>query len=83
VDNWKKLTNSRNRVRKKSFSTFHIIGLDTGGLVFLVSGCGMVVEFLLELSHTRGGKTLGLLLLLLLILLLFGMLLFGLFTEPF
>jgi hypothetical protein len=44
VDNWKKLTNSRNRVRKKSFggtfcfSNCHIIGLDTGGLVFLVSG---------------------------------------------
>jgi hypothetical protein len=43
VDNWKKLTNSRNRVRKKSFggefcfSNRHIIGLDTGGLVFLVS----------------------------------------------
>jgi hypothetical protein len=46
VDNWKKLTNSRNGVRKKSFggtfcfSNCHIIGLDTGGLVFLVSGCG-------------------------------------------
>jgi hypothetical protein len=42
VDNWKKLTNYRNRVRKKSFggtfcfSNCHIIG--TGGLVFLVSG---------------------------------------------
>jgi lipocalin len=43
VDNWKKVTNSRNRVRKKSFggtfcfSNCHIIALDTGGLVFLVS----------------------------------------------
>jgi hypothetical protein len=43
VNNWKKLTNSRNRVRKKSFggtfcfSNCHIIRLDTGGLVFLVS----------------------------------------------
>jgi hypothetical protein len=42
VNNWKKLTNSRNRVRKKSFggtfcfSNCHIIRLDTGGLVFLV-----------------------------------------------
>jgi hypothetical protein len=46
VNNWKKLTNSRNRVRKKSFggtfcfSNSHIIRLDTGGLVFLVSGHG-------------------------------------------
>jgi hypothetical protein len=38
VNNWKKLTNSRNRVRKKSFggtfcfSNCHIIRLDTGGL---------------------------------------------------
>jgi hypothetical protein len=44
VDNWKKLTKSRNRVRKKCFggtfcfSNCHIIGLDTGGLVFLVYG---------------------------------------------
>jgi hypothetical protein len=46
VDNWKNITNSQNRVRKKSFggtfcfSNCHIciIGLDTGGLVFLVSG---------------------------------------------
>jgi hypothetical protein len=44
VDKWKKLTNSRNRVRKKSFggtfcfSNCHIIRLDTGGQVFLVSG---------------------------------------------
>jgi hypothetical protein len=44
VDNWKKLTNFRNMVRKKSFggtfcfSNCHIIGLATGGLVFLVSG---------------------------------------------
>jgi hypothetical protein len=46
VDNWKKLTTSRNRVRKKSFvgtfcfSNCHILGLATGGLVFLVSGQG-------------------------------------------
>jgi hypothetical protein len=44
VDNWKNITKSQNRVRKKCFGgTFcftncHIIGLDTGGLVFLVSG---------------------------------------------
>jgi hypothetical protein len=43
IVDWKKLTNSRNRVRKKSFggtfcfSNCHIIRLDTGGLVFLVS----------------------------------------------
>jgi hypothetical protein len=48
VDNWKKLSNSRNRVTKKSFggtfcfSNCHIIGLDTGGLVFLVSGHKLV-----------------------------------------
>jgi hypothetical protein len=46
ADNWKKLTNSPNRVRKKSFggtfcfSNCYIIGLDTGGLVFIVSGFG-------------------------------------------
>jgi hypothetical protein len=39
VDNWKNITNSQNRVRKKSFggtfcfSNCHIIGLDTGGLI--------------------------------------------------
>jgi hypothetical protein len=44
VDNWKNITKSPNSVRKKSFggtfcfSNCHIIGLDTGGLVFLVSG---------------------------------------------
>jgi hypothetical protein len=44
VDNWNNITNSQNRVRKKSFggtfcfSNCHIIRLDTGGLVFLVSG---------------------------------------------
>jgi hypothetical protein len=37
VDNWKNITNSQNRVRKKSFggtfcfSNCHIIRLDTGG----------------------------------------------------
>jgi hypothetical protein len=47
VNNWKKLTNSRNRVRKKSFggtfcfSNYLIIRLVTGGLVFLVSGRGL------------------------------------------
>jgi hypothetical protein len=41
---WKNITNSQNSVRKKSFggtftfSSCHIIGLDTVGLVFLVSG---------------------------------------------
>jgi hypothetical protein len=44
VDNWKNITNSQNSFRKKSFvgtfcfSNCHIIGLDTEGLVFLVSG---------------------------------------------
>jgi hypothetical protein len=44
VDNWKNITNSQNSVRKKRFggtfcfSNCHIIRLDTGGLVFLVSG---------------------------------------------
>jgi hypothetical protein len=39
VDNWNNITNSQNRVRKKSFggtfcfSNCHIIRLDTGGLV--------------------------------------------------
>jgi hypothetical protein len=43
VNNWNNITNSQNRVRKKSFggtfcfSNCHIIRLDTGGLVFLVS----------------------------------------------
>jgi hypothetical protein len=43
VDNWKNTTKSQNSVRKKcfggtfSFSNCHIIRLDTGGLVFLVS----------------------------------------------
>jgi hypothetical protein len=56
VDNWKKITNSRNRVRKKSFggtfcfSNCHIIGLDTGGLVFLVSAdVHLVVKLNLKL----------------------------------
>jgi hypothetical protein len=41
---WKNITNSQSSVRKKSFggtfgfSNCHIIRLDTGGLVFLVSG---------------------------------------------
>jgi hypothetical protein len=39
VDNWKNITNSQNSVRKKfCFSNCHIIWLDTGSLVFLVSG---------------------------------------------
>jgi hypothetical protein len=44
----KKLTNSRNRVRKKSFggtfcfSNSQIIRLDTGGFVFLVSGLSII-----------------------------------------
>jgi hypothetical protein len=48
VDNWKNITNSHNRVRKKSFggtfcfSNCHIIRLDTGGLVFLVSGLSKI-----------------------------------------
>jgi hypothetical protein len=43
VDNWNNITNSQNRVRKKKiggtlcFSNCHIIRLDKGGLVFLVS----------------------------------------------
>jgi hypothetical protein len=43
VDNWKNKTDSQNSVRKKSFggtfcfSNCHLIGLDKGGLVFLVS----------------------------------------------
>jgi hypothetical protein len=43
VDNWNNITNFQNRVRKKSFggtfcfSNCHIIRLDMGGLVFLVS----------------------------------------------
>jgi hypothetical protein len=53
VNNWKKLTNSRNRVRKKSFggtfcfSNCHIIGLDKGGLV---SGVRHHVGTLAQLS---------------------------------
>jgi hypothetical protein len=53
VDNWKKLTNSRNRVRKKKFcfSNCHLIGLDTGGL-----GRSSVSCLLLEprLEHSTG-----------------------------
>jgi hypothetical protein len=52
VDNWKNITNSHNSVRKKSFggtigfSNCHIIRLDTGGLVFLVSvyGQGLILR---------------------------------------
>jgi hypothetical protein len=49
VDNWNNITNSQNRVRKKSFggtfcfSNCHIIRLDTGGLVFLVSEPAVVL----------------------------------------
>jgi hypothetical protein len=52
VNNWNNITNSQSRVRKKSFggtfcfSNCHIIRLDTGGLVFLVSGSYIVAIFL-------------------------------------
>jgi hypothetical protein len=52
VDNWNNITNSQNRVRKKSFggtfcfSNCHIIRLDTGGLVFLVSALYKVYNFI-------------------------------------
>jgi hypothetical protein len=61
VNNWKKLTNSRNRVRKKSFggtfcfSNCHIIRLDTGGLVFLVSDATVLLATTLN-SKVRLGK---------------------------
>jgi hypothetical protein len=48
VNNWKNITNSPKSVRKKSFggtfcfSNCHIIRLDTGGLVFLVSATDIV-----------------------------------------
>jgi hypothetical protein len=47
---WKTITNSQNSVRKKSFggtftfSNCHIIGLDTVGLVFLVSALGHIIR---------------------------------------
>jgi hypothetical protein len=47
---WKNITNSHNSVRKKSFggtlgfSNCHIIRLDTGGLVFLVSGINLEIK---------------------------------------
>jgi hypothetical protein len=47
VDNWKNITISRYSVRKKSFggtfifSNCHIIGFDTGSLVFLVSAINL------------------------------------------
>jgi hypothetical protein len=50
VDNWNDITNSPIGVRKKSFggtfcfSNCHIIRLDTGGLVFLVSGSTIVLS---------------------------------------
>jgi hypothetical protein len=56
VDNWNNITNSQNRVRKKSFGgTFcflncHIIRLDTGGLVFLVSGANLFHEMKVSAS---------------------------------
>jgi hypothetical protein len=51
VDNWKKLTNSQNSVKKKSFggtfssSNCHIIGLDNGSLVLIVFGrnCSILI----------------------------------------
>jgi hypothetical protein len=57
VDNWKNITNSQNRVRKKSFggtfcfSNCHIIGLDTGGLVFLVSGVTQTLDDILSYHY--------------------------------
>jgi hypothetical protein len=50
VDDWKNITNSQNSARKKSFggtftfSNCHLIGLDTGGLVFLVSGYSYKIQ---------------------------------------
>jgi hypothetical protein len=61
VDNWKNITNSQKSVRKKSFgglfclSNCHIIRLDTGGLVFLVSGHGMAMV-LINYESTCGVK---------------------------
>jgi hypothetical protein len=64
VDNWNNITNSQNRVRKKSFggtftfSNCHIIRLDTVGLVFLVSGLGLVLLklFLVTVSIIENGS---------------------------
>jgi hypothetical protein len=63
VDNWKILTNFRNRVRKKSFggtfcfSNCHIIGIDTGGLVFLVSGHTQVMLQTVALFYIHCGSS--------------------------
>jgi hypothetical protein len=59
VDNCNNITNSQNRVRKKSFggtfcfSNCHIIRLDTGGLVFLVSGINIEIniEIVFEIAN--------------------------------
>jgi hypothetical protein len=62
VNNWKKLTNSQNRVRKKSFggtfcfSNCHIIRLDTGGLVFLVSDHALLKKKSFFLSTTSEAR---------------------------
>jgi hypothetical protein len=62
VDSWNNITNSQNRVRKKSFggtfclSNCHIIRLDTGGLVFLVSGqTSIFLKIFLEVDQSGGG----------------------------
>jgi hypothetical protein len=58
----KTLTNSQNRVRKKSFvgtfcfSNCHIIGLDTGGLVFLVSALLQVFLLFFKKQQNIGPK---------------------------
>jgi hypothetical protein len=59
---WKNITNSQNSVRKKNFggtfgfSNCHIIRLDTGGRVFLVSGhneCLSVLSVILFIDTER------------------------------
>jgi hypothetical protein len=59
VDNWKNITNSKNSVRKKSFggtftfSNCHIIGSDTGSLVFIVFDSGLDEDGIYVPSSTR------------------------------
>jgi hypothetical protein len=58
VDNWNNITNSQNRVRKKSFggtfcfSNCHILRLDTGGLKIIAREKDTRFGWKLEDSNT-------------------------------
>jgi hypothetical protein len=63
VDNWKKITDSQNSVRKKSFggtfscSNCHLIGLYNGSLVLIVFGTNIIESY--EVTRDFTGRNLN------------------------